>query len=229
MKYVLILMSFVLLFVGCGRGPAGQNGSAGVVGPQGPAASTTVDSTTQSLVDAENVYREGLGQTALTSGLSCTVQLSNTGQWLSSSSPGYVVAQGLIAGLAGSSSYSYLLKTSFNQPDSASGVNNLIPTSIQALFLGQNYKINCTGQIVVTSSDYYGFDLNSDDGSILTIEGSQVINNDGNHAMTDKVGTKYLRQGVHTFTLAYAQSGSGNFGLVLKANGALVPPSAFYH
>lgn len=238
MKYLLVLASVLLLVAGCAKGPVGADGVDGGVGPAGPAASVIPESTTQQLVDAENAYREGLGQTALTLGLSCTVQLSGNapapvnapGQWLSSSSPGYNAAQGLVTALAGSASYAYLLQTSFNQPDSPGNVTNgLIPTAIQPLFIGQNYKINCAGQIVVTDSGYYGFDVNSDDGSILTIDGSVVIYNDGNHAMTDKSGTKFLRSGVHTFNMAYAQSGGGNFGLILQANGAVVPATAFYH
>lgn len=232
--YLLIIIALIGL-AGCGKGPAGLDGTAGV---QGPGATVVPESNAQQLVDAENLYREGLGQAALTLGLSCTVQLSGNapapvnapGQWLSSASPGYNAAQGLVTALAGSTSYAYLLQTSFNQVDSAGNVANaLIPKAIQTLFINQNYKINCAGQIVVIDSDYYGFDLNSDDGSILTIDGAVVIYNDGNHSMTDKAGTKFLRAGVHTFNLAYAQSGGGNFGLILQANGSVVPSTAFYH
>lgn len=229
-KYFLsmvILMVFALS--GCGKGDTGNTGAAGPAGPTGPQAQVPAETDVQQLVDAENAYREGLGQTELSQGLSCTVQLVGSGQWLASNSPGYQSSQGVVTALAGSTSYSYLFGSSFNQPDSSGGVNSLLPTAIQPLFVGQNYKINCSGQIVVTQSGYYGFDMNSDDGSILTIDGSQIINNDGNHAMTDKSGTKYLRQGVHTFNLAYAQSGGGNFGLILQANSALIPGSVWYH
>jgi hypothetical protein len=189
-----------------------------------------VETNVQTLVDSENTWREEQGQTALTSGLSCSVQLLGSGQWLSSSSPGYQAAQGVVTALAASSSYSFLSTGGFNQPDSAGNLpNSVLPVAIQPLFENQNYKINCSGQLVVTSDGYYGFDLNSDDGSILTIDGTQVINNDGNHGMTDKQGTKLLREGVHTFSLLYAQSGGGNFGLVLQMNGSVLSGSNFYH
>jgi hypothetical protein len=220
---------------GCGQGPKGDPGSVGAAGatgatgPAGAGYTPPAETPLQTLVDAENTYREGLGQTALTAGLSCSVQLVGAGQWLSSSSPGYSAAQGVVTALAGSTNYTYLYLTSFNQPDSASGPNNEIPVPLQPLFQGQNYKISCSGQYVVADTAYYDFDVNSDDGSILTVDGAQVVNNDGNHAITDKQGTKYLRQGVHTFSLLYAQSGGGNFGLVVKVNGALITGDAWYH
>jgi PA14 domain len=227
---------------GCGKGDPGDAGSTGATGDtgatgaQGPAGPVTVvpsptptESDVQTIVDDENTNREAQGQAALTAGLGCTVQLMGSGQWLSSASPGYNAGQGVLTALAGSSAYGYLFTNAFNQPDTASGVNGLLPTGLQNIFVGQNYKISCNGQIVVTTDGYYGFDMNSDDGSILTIDGAQVINNDGNHAMTDKVGTKYLRRAVHTFSLLYAQSGGGNFGLILQANGSVIPGSVFYH
>ena len=226
------------LLSGCGTGPKGPTGdqggqgAPGEVGPQGPAASpspTSSESAEQQIVDETNEARELQGQAPFTPGLSCTVQLVGSGQWLSSTSPGYVAAQGVVTATAGSTAYPYLLKSDFNQPDSSGGVNSLIPTALQALFVGNNYKITCNGQLVVVDPNYYNFDMNSDDGSILTIDGTQVINDDGNHAMTDKTGTKFLTQGVHTFQVLYAQSGAGNFGLVLQSNGSLLDSSGFYH
>lgn len=210
-------------------GPMGATGVQGATGATGPTATSAPESDLQQLVDAENRYREGLGQTYLTPGLSCNVQLVGSGSWLSAGSPGYVAAQGVVTALAGSTNYTYLFQNSFDQPDSSTGVNRLIPLAIQNVFVNNNYKISCSGQYVVTTTDYYNFDMNSDDGSILTVDGTQVINDDGTHAMTDKTGTKYLRAGVHTFGLLYAQSGLGNFGLVLQVNGSLVTPDAWYH
>lgn len=185
----------------------------------------------QSLVDAENTYREGLGQTELSPGLSCNVQLLGSGQWLLSSSPGYNAGQGIATYLAGSRNFPYLLQTSFNVPDTAGNVvNPLIPTDFQAVFVNQNYKIVCSGNIVITQTDYYEFETDSDDGSIVLVNGGQVVNNDGNHGMTDKLGTPtYLRSGVYTFQVQYAQTGGGNFGLILSSNGSVLKPLYFLH
>jgi len=185
--------------------------------------------TVQTLVDEENEYRLSQGQTMLSPGLSCSVQRVASGQWLSNSSPGYNSGQGVVA-LTGTN-YTFLNKTGFNQPDAPGGsVNNIIPSVISSLFVNQNYRISCSGFIVVESDGYASFDLLSDDGSILTVDGTQVINNDGNHSVQLKSGSKLMRRGVKSFSLSYAQTGGGNFALVLSTGGgSAVPGAVFYH
>lgn len=179
----------------------------------------------QRLIDEENEYRLGLGQSALSSGLSCTVQQISSGNWLSSASPGYPGSGVLV--LTGAS-YAYTLSSELNQP-ATSGTDSLLPSAIRPLFLGKNYKRVCTGHVVLTQDGYYSFDLNSDDGSILTVDGVQVVNNDGQHGMTLKSGVKYLRRGVRSFSLQYAQSGGGALGLILKVDGSILPAANFLH
>lgn len=222
MKSVIILAA-VLGLVACGRGDKGDQGD-----PAPTPAVSSQDADIQAVVTDENSYRSTLGQTQLSAGLSCSVQTVASGQWLSSSSPGYNSGQGTIV-LTGSS-YSFLLTQVIDQQDSPGNLaNGLLPVPVQPLFINKNLKISCSGQIVVLQTAYYAFDTNSDDGSILTIDGTQVVNNDGNHGMTDKAGTKLLRRGVHSFSLVYAQTGSGNFGLILHANGADIDPKFFIH
>jgi hypothetical protein len=245
-KLILILVGCVVLN-GCGgsqgntgaTGAQGNDGAVGATGVTGPTASpspTATESAAQVLVDEVNASRELQGQAPFTSGLACTVQAVGSGQWLSASSPGYVAltaaqqtAEGIITVLAGSKSYPYLFTGSFDQVNSGPGANSLLPTALQPLFLANNYKIGCNGQLVITQAGYYTLDMNSDDGSILTIDGVQVINNDGNHAMTDGTGVYFFTEAVHTFSLLYAQSGGGNFGLVLQSNGTVLDGSLFYH
>lgn len=231
MKYVSVLL-FAFLTACAGYdgadGAKGAAGPAGPVGPPGPGAPVVMPTAIEQIVANENAYRESLGQTALTKGLSCSVQAVSSGQFLSSSSPGYTAAAGVLV-LTGSS-YPYLLTKPFNQADGPSGPNSVIDPAIQPLFLNNNYKISCSGQLVVSSDGYDTFALSSDDGAILTIDGTQVINNDGNHGVTTVSGTKALRSDVvHTFSLLYAQSGAGNFALVLKMNGVVLPAANLYH
>lgn len=182
----------------------------------------------QSLVDEENEYRLSQGQTMLSQGLSCTVQQVASGQWLSSSSPGYNAGQGVVS-LTGTS-YAFLNKNGFNVGNTSGGsYNSILPSAIQPLFANVNYRISCTGFIVIEQDGYALFSLASDDGSILTVDGTQVINNDGNHSITTKSGTKLLRRGVKSFTLLYAQTGGGNFALQMSLNGQISPGSVFYH
>ena len=63
----------------------------------------------------------------------------------------------------------------------------------------------------------------------LTIDGTQVVNNDNNHGMTLVSGTKFLRRGVKSFSIQYAQTGSGNYGLELKAGGAAIDGIYYAH
>jgi hypothetical protein len=160
----------------------------------------------------------------ISEGLSCTVQQVSAGARISSSSnPGL----GAVITTTGTL-YSYLYKGPFNQPN-ATGQNNLIPSAIRPLFVGINYVIKCNGFLVVRETDYYQFEMTSDDGSILTVDNGVVINNDGNHGMTTLTGTKLLRRGIRQFRLEYAQTGGGNFGMILKAGGANIDPKHYYH
>lgn len=236
-KFNLIFASVLMLMLMSACGQGYKTGDTGPAGPQGPAAPAPIMPTLPAvdpiaadiaaLLADENTYRLELGQTQLSAGLSCTVQAVSSGQWLSSSSPGYNAGQGVLV-MTGSS-YPYLYQGSFNQPNASSGPNNLLPTAIQPMFVGNNYKISCSGQIVVTTDGYYSFDLNSDDGSILTVNGTQVVNNDGNHGLTDKNGSMFLRRGVRPFSILYAQSGAGSFGLIIQANGSLIDPKYYAH
>lgn len=231
MKQILLLF-IILSIIACQNGKKGDIGSKGATGPQGPSAPVTVVSSEQQQINAiiteTNAWRESQGQTALTSGLSCTVQAINSGQYLSSSSPGYSASAGVV--VTTGSSYSYLLTTGFNQANSAAGPNALIDPSIQPLFLSNNYKIICSGQLVVTEDGYHTFSVSSDDGSILTIDGIQVVNNDGNHGVVTVSGVKALQSSiVHNFSLQYAQSGGGQFALILNMDGFLLDAANLYH
>lgn len=218
----LLFMAFtVTVLTGCGK--CHETVTVTSTTPATPATDEV-----QSLVDEENSYRLSQGQTMLSSGLSCTVQQVASGQWLSSASPGYNAGQGVLV-LSGTN-YAFLNTTGFNQPSSSGSLpNNILPKAIQSVFLNLNYKINCTGFVVIKDDGYQQFDLSSDDGSILTVDGTQVVNNDGSHGVTTKTGTKLIRRGVKSFTLSYAQSASGNMALQLSLNGSIAPGSLFYH
>lgn len=61
------------------------------------------------------------------------------------------------------------------------------------------------------------------------MDGTQVINNDGNHGMVLVSGTKYLRRGVRSIKIEYAQTGGGAFGLVLLAGGQSIDGKFYAH
>lgn len=225
----LIMLLFPLMLTAC-PGPRGYQGDQGLTGPATPAPVVTpTQLLINAVVDDENEYRLGIGQSPLSEGLTCTVQQTATGQWLSNTSPGYNAVQGVIAG-GTNPSYTYLYTGNFNQPDSAGSIaNTLLPVILQPFYINQNYKISCTGFIVVLEAGYYNFTTASDDGTILTVDGTVVVNNDGNHTITTKAGLKYLHSGVKAFNLLYAQAGGGNFAMVLTSNGSTIDHSFFYH
>jgi hypothetical protein len=212
---------------GCGTGPQGVQGPAGQV-----TSTSTIDPTVQAIV---NNY-----PTNLNPGINCTVQQVTGGYWLSSSSPNYNSGQGVLV-LAGSAK-PYTQTNGFNQPNSSSGPNNVVAQEYQYLLTSWvNYKVTCSGFLVLTREGAYDFDVNSDDGAILSISGttglsaSYSLNDDGTHAMTDvhTSNGSYLVPGVYNFSLQYAQSGAGAFGLVVSyyLNGAesVIPAANFYH
>lgn len=227
LRTTLTIIVAATMFTACGI-----KGDPGDIGPMGPSPSPTptpnvdvIQQDIDSLVNDENIYRLGLGQSSITNGLSCSVVEIVSGQWLSGSSPG----AGAVINTTGKTVYPYLYKGWFNQQTALSGTNNLLPTQLQPLYINKNYKISCSGFIVVTETNYYDFSLESDDGSILTVDGTQVINNDGNHGMTTITNTKFLRRGVRSFSIQYAQTGGGAFGLVLKAGGQTINPRVYFH
>lgn len=214
MKNVMICLMFVFVMA-CGK----NTETVKVVN-----SSAAVDPVA-AIIQEENDYRLGLGQATLTEGLSCTLCTITGGQFILNDATHTPTLTG-IATVA-----TFLLTKEFNQPNSSTNDGlNVLPSALQSNPTYKNLiKLICQGQLVVTKTDYYTFDLTSDDGSLLYLDGARLIDNDGNHGSTTKSGTKYLRKGVHTFKLEFAQTGGGNQSLVLMNNGELVSASRFFH
>jgi hypothetical protein len=187
-------------------GATGANGSDGKDGAviEVPAPSQELTAV-EELIVIENEYRSLLGQSMLSRGLVCSLYTVPNGS-------------GGIVGttLTGVTSYTYT--GSINQPESpaADGLN-ILPPAFRATYLSW-FVVRCTGKIVIEKSVYVKFDLNSDDGSLLYVGGSLLINNDGNHAPLLKSGTKLLKQGVHDIRLDYMQGPAGSQALQLNVD-----------
>lgn len=65
------------------------------------------------------------------------------------------------------------------------------------------YAFNYTGYIYAPSNGLYAFTLNSCDGSILYIDGQQVINGDGDQSASDKSSWMGLQAGLHALNVQY--------------------------
>lgn len=205
----------------------GDKGDLGVPGtsPVSPTP-TPVSSEQQKINDVvadENVYRLGLGQTLLSPGLSCTLYTVTGGDRIQSSVSGHNTLTGI------TSVATFLLKDSFNQSTApvTDGLN-VLPIALRPVY--QNlYLLRCTGQLAVVESNQYSFELSSDDGSVLYIDGSKLVDNDNDHGPTLVTGSKYLRKGIHQFRLDFAETGAGSEQLVLTSGGSLISPLYWFH
>lgn len=224
MKNVLFAVIFALGLSACGEGPRGHQGAPGADAPvPTPPAVSALEEKVAVILKEENEYRLGLGQTALTTGLSCTVQTFTSGDRIQASIAGHNTLAGL------STVGSFLLTSAINQETSPiSDGNSVLPPAIRNVYKNM-YLLRCQGQLVITESAHYMIDINSDDGSLVYVDGAKLIDNDNNHGPTLVAGMKYLRKGVHSFRVDYAQSGGGSQVLVLRMNGELLNPLLFAH
>jgi hexosaminidase len=65
------------------------------------------------------------------------------------------------------------------------------------------------GNFSAAQTGGYQFWTESDDGSILYIDGEIIVDNDGEHGMDEKMGRVFLQKGYHNFKLVYFNSAGG--------------------
>jgi len=86
----------------------------------------------------------------------------------------------------------------------------LIPNfSIQSNDLNTNFAFIFEGYIKIPKDELYTFFLQSNDGSVLYLNGSQLIDNDGAHGSYTKNVSTSLRKGFHNIKIKYFQAGGG--------------------
>lgn len=111
------------------------------------------------------------------------------------------------------------------------GVTNQISVSLKQR--PDRFGFVFTGYIKIPQTGGYEFATTSDDGSILDIDDTEIVNNDGNHGQEEKTGRCLLEKGYHTFKLRYFDSGGGN-GLSMQfrrmgESWSLVPENSLFH
>ena len=78
-----------------------------------------------------------------------------------------------------------------------------------------------TGYVDVPEDGLWEFALRSDDGSVLYIDNSLAVNNDGSHSDYTATGQIALRKGLHSFRLVYLEDYEGQvLGWSWKAPGS---------
>ena len=65
------------------------------------------------------------------------------------------------------------------------------------------------GAVYVMYRGIWQFRLQSDDGSVLEIDGERIVDNDGSHASVAATGRVALEEGVHRFRLLYFEDYEG--------------------
>ncbi len=80
---------------------------------------------------------------------------------------------------------------------------------VQKHGMQDNFAIRYVGELMIGEPGRYRFNLGSDDGSILWIDGKVVVNNDGVHGMQRKRGNVELTSGRHALTLGFFEKGGG--------------------
>jgi alpha-L-fucosidase len=72
-----------------------------------------------------------------------------------------------------------------------------------------NYGLVYTGYLSIPETNVYKFQLTSDDGSLLRIDGKTLLN-DGLHAMETKILNIALEKGLHPVEIQFFQAGGGD-------------------
>jgi hypothetical protein len=81
------------------------------------------------------------------------------------------------------------------------------------------FAIDYTGKIWIDKPGEYIWELTSDDGSMLFIDGGMVIDNGGVHAPVTMTGKLWLTGGIHTIRVPYFQGPKYQVALVLRVAG----------
>ncbi|MES2649102.1 MAG: family 20 glycosylhydrolase [Bacteroidota bacterium] len=86
-----------------------------------------------------------------------------------------------------------------------------VPAAINAPSFGIRFK----GIINVPAAGIYSFFLTADDGAVLRIANTVVVDNDGNHSSRERSGQVALKKGAHPLELDFIEGGGG-YALKLK-------------
>src|SRR5262249_51143945 len=77
------------------------------------------------------------------------------------------------------------------------------------------FGADITGCLNVAADGDYSFSLNSDDGSLLFIDGNLIVDNGGGHSPAVASGTATLVAGLHTFEVQFFEDFGGESGVDL--------------
>ena len=96
-----------------------------------------------------------------------------------------------------------------------------------------NFYVSWTGLLRIPKSGQYTFFLESDDGSRLFVDGKQVVDNGGTHAMEEVSAETELKEGDHEIKIEFFEA-EEDAGCIFSWRGpglekGVVPASALFH
>ena len=96
-----------------------------------------------------------------------------------------------------------------------------------------NFYVRWTGVLKAPKDGSYKFYLNSDDGSRLFVDGKQVVDNGGTHAMTEVSGVAELKAGEHEIKVEFFEA-EADAGCILSwevpdGSKEVVPAAVLFH
>ena len=91
-------------------------------------------------------------------------------------------------------------------PKSTGGLLNI---SLPPNTVDQNFAIRLKGFVKISTPGSYTFFTATDDGSMLAIDSTKVVDNDGSHGTTEKSGVITLTAGMHAIEVLFFQGGGG--------------------
>ena len=81
------------------------------------------------------------------------------------------------------------------------------------------FAIDYSGRFWIETPGLYRFRLTSDDGAMLYIDGQLIVDNDGTHSTTVRLGSIRLAGGTHTIRIPYYQGPGDTVALILEVAG----------
>ena len=107
-----------------------------------------------------------------------------------------------------------------------------MPASIQSQVGTDGYALDCYGYLATPTSGDYDFDLLSDDGVFMAVDGQTVISDPSLHAPSTDSNSARLLKGMNRINIMYYQGPHSQIALRLKWSGpnhaSQVIPSAYY-
>jgi alpha-L-fucosidase len=111
------------------------------------------------------------------------------------------------------------------------GTTSIISNSLKQR--PEKFVLVFEGYIKIEKDGFYSFFTDSDDGSKLLIDDTEIVDNDGNHGNREKSGKAALKKGFHRFKVLYFD-GAGNNSLNVsmqadKGNKMIIPGEVLFH